>query len=535
MSGQPLREDVFSHPLNVRVSAQSQTFSHPHRLTVFPPFPSPNSNSTPNTGSSKANISSTSNNRPFSFVRGLRKRRGGNNTANDSNTAESLSIGSESRDRCRADNSWSGCSIGGQDPFGAYPLSAKSKSDHSLHRILKEENTWTVFATLRPPNGQLQISLVFFDLSLILKSSSLMAISKSYVIYILIFAEKGGSLSKGSTAWTFGLFSGDTPPTSSSLSSSHHRHRQTGFVPSGKNRAASVAPSPELIHRSFTPTPTSTACIPQATLLPSFLVRNERRTRSLERCSHQRVQQRTSPANPSSTFTTTSSTAAYVTKPPTTSSSVRSRSLERTYQISTTRISSNVAGIQPGQGKTPSALIQQSSNPGAPQLPSRRNQVPPEVLATWCTFNEAFGSSDKTSSNNTSRSRPQPPLPPPPCEPFTVLSDEKDSPGSPVFEELFLPPPQRFSESSNKRNSFAGSGSCSCSCSGGGGGRGTPCCGHSAGCSSRSSPVPPIGCSSHSSQPETVLYGTREAPVLERHCVEGGEFIIAWLSHSKNW
>ena len=161
-SGQPLREDVFSHPLNVRVSAQSQTFSHPHRLTVFPPFPSPNSSSTPNTGNSKANTSSSNNNnnRPFSFVRGLRKRRGGNNTAGDSNTTESLSIGSESRDRCRADNSWSGCSIGGQDPFGAYPLAAKSKSDHSLHRILKEENTWTVFATLRPPNGQLQNSFL---------------------------------------------------------------------------------------------------------------------------------------------------------------------------------------------------------------------------------------------------------------------------------------------------------------------------------------------------------------------------------------
>ena len=40
----------------------------------------------------------------------------------------------------------------------------------------------------------------------------------------------------------------------------------------------------------------------------------------------------------------------------------------------------------------------------------------------------------------------------------------------------------------------------------------------------RSSPIP---------APDTVLYGSREAPVLERHCVEGGEFIIAWLSHSK--
>ena len=135
--------------------------------------------------------------------------------------------------------------------------------------------------------------------------------------------------------------------------------------------------------------------------------------------------------------------------------------------------------------------------------------MPPEVLATWCTFNEAFGGN-----------RPPPPPPPASCEPF---ADERDSPGSPVFEELFLPPPQRFSESSgaavnNKRNSFTGSGSCSCSCGG-----------HSAACSSRSSPIPP----SHAvALPETVLYGTREAPVLERHCVEGGEFIIAWLSHS---
>ena len=128
--------------------------------------------------------------------------------------------------------------------------------------------------------------------------------------------------------------------------------------------------------------------------------------------------------------------------------------------------------------------------------------MPPGVLATWCTFNEAFGGG-----------RPKQQQP----EPVTVTAvDERDSPGSPVFEELFLPPPPKpLSASDNKRNSSAGS----CNCSGG----------HSAGvsCSSkstpRSSPVPP---------PETVLYGTREAPVLERHCVEGGEFIIAWLSHS---
>lgn len=146
-----------------------------------------------------------------------------------------------------------------------------------------------------------------------------------------------------------------------------------------------------------------------------------------------------------------------------------------------------------------------SSNaaPVTPLLPARRAQVTPEVLATWCTFNEAFGGSRPKHS----------PDPPPPL----TVSDEKDSPGSPVFEELFLPPPNRYSgpitaapvasastTSENKRNSSAGS------------------------CSPRSSPVPP------SSQPETVLYGTREAPVLERHCVEGGEFIIAWLSHSNS-
>ena len=219
----------------------------------------------------------------------------------------------------------------------------------------------------------------------------------------------------------------------------------------------------------------------------------------MERCSHQRIQQRSSPAAPIAPFS-----SAYVTKPtPPPPSVVRSRSLERTYHISTTRIGGGIGVASPS-----SASNQQNSNPIAP-TPPRRNQVPPEVLATWCTFNEAFGGN-----------RPPPPPPPASCEPF---ADERDSQGSPVFEELFLPPPQRFSESSgaagnNKRNSFTGSGSCSCSCGG-----------HSAACSSRSSPIPP----SHAvALPETVLYGTREAPVLERHCVEGGEFIIAWLSHS---
>lgn len=170
-----------------------------------------------------------------------------------------------------------------------------------------------------------------------------------------------------------------------------------------------------------------------------------------------------------------------------------------------------------------------AANNSTPLLPIRRNNVPPEILATWCTFNEAFGGG-----------RPKQQQHRIPAEPLTV-SDERDSPGSPVFEELFLPPPQKFAaaphppianptvaelinnnNNNNKRNSV-GAGSCCCcsSCSG-------------VSCSSkstpRSSPVPPTPHPPH--LPETVLYGTREAPVLERHCVEGGEFIIAWLSHS---
>jgi hypothetical protein len=152
-------------------------------------------------------------------------------------------------------------------------------------------------------------------------------------------------------------------------------------------------------------------------------------------------------------------------------------------------------------------------------------------LATWCTFNEAFG-------GGRPKQQQQHRIP---AEPLTV-SDERDSPGSPVFEELFLPPPQKFAaaphppianptvaeliNNNNKRNSV-GAGSCCCcsSCSGGHSSAGVSCSSKS---TPRSSPVPPPP----PYLPETVLYGTREAPVLERHCVEGGEFIIAWLSHS---
>ena len=316
-------------------------------------------------------------------------------------------------------------------------------------------------------------------------------------------AEKGGSLSKGSTAWTFGLFS-DSP--------SHPQRRQvsSSSVGKSKSKAASVAPSPELVRRSFTPP----AAAP-ALLLPGFLARNERRTRSLERCSQQRVRN-------------SAGHGPAPTKPPPIPSRVRSRSLEKNYQIST-----NAPTARSGF-TAPPPILPTNPSVATPLLPSRRNNVPPEVLATWCTFNEAFGGG-----------RPKHRTP---TEPLTV-NDERDSPGSPVFEELFLPPPHKFAaapppivavsanatlsssssefiinnNNNNKRNSVAGS--CCCSCGGSGQ--------HSAGvsCSSkstpRSSPVPPAF-------PETVLYGTREAPVLERHCVEGGEFIIAWLSHSSS-
>ena len=181
--------------------------------------------------------------------------------------------------------------------------------------------------------------------------------------------------------------------------------------------------------------------------------------------------------------------------------------------------------------RTVGTAANNSSN--TPLLPIRRNNVPPEVLATWCTFNEAFGGGRPKHQHRI------------PAEPLTV-NDERDSPGSPVFEELFLPPPQKFAaapppivaanptvvelinnnNNNNKRNSVGAVSCCCCSsCSGGHSSAGVSCSSKS---TPRSSPVPPTHL------PETVLYGTREAPVLERHCVEGGEFIIAWLSHSNN-
>lgn len=309
-----------------------------------------------------------------------------------------------------------------------------------------------------------------------------------------------------------------------------------------------MAPSPELLHRSFTPPAScASAAPPVGLLLPGFLGRNERRTRSLERCFQQRVR------NSSSHAPATLSNPSNPLKPPPIPSRVRSRSLEKNYQISTALPSNSsnsnnnslnnqqrIAGLS-----VPVGANSNQTSSVTPLLPVRRNKVPPpEVLATWCTFNEAFGGG-----------RPRHRIP---TEPLTV-NDERDSPGSPVFEELFLPPPHKFAASgvapavgscsvvvggsndlvinnnnNNKRNSVT---SCCCSCGGGVGGSGTG--GHSAGvsCSSkstpRSSPVPPC-LPGLPGLPETVLYGSREAPVLERHCVEGGEFIIAWLSHSKS-
>nr|SVE85606.1 EOG090X098F [Daphnia pulicaria] len=548
--GGPIREDCFDHPLNVRLSAQSQTFSHPHRLTVFPPFPSgsgasPSSSSSANVSPARTNKSSafttsaspsnptggggsssksSGGSHPFSFVRGLRKRRAGREGSESTSHQQHRNLSDLCSDRIRSrtagDSGWPNCSSrlgGGQDHFGSFgPLTSKSRSDHSLHRILKEDNTWTVFATLRPPS------------------------------------DKGGSLSKGSTAWTFGLFS-DSPSHSSS--SSHQQRRQasssSSVAKSSKSKAASVAPSPELLHRSFTP-----SCFPPGhplgLHLPSstgggFFGRNERRTRSLERCSQQRVRSSGAPGLSSNSGGAGSggygSSTAPAKPPPPIPSRVRSRSLEKNYQISTTtpHLQRQSATTTTGPATTATTVTNNSTTSGGsapaannstPLLPIRRNNVPPEVLATWCTFNEAFG-------GGRPKQQQQHRIP---AEPLTV-SDERDSPGSPVFEELFLPPPQKFAaathppianptvaelinNNNNKRNSV-GAGSCCCcsSCSGGHSSAGVSCSSKS---TPRSSPVPPPP----PYLPETVLYGTREAPVLERHCVEGGEFIIAWLSHS---
>lgn len=193
--GGPIREDCFDHPLNVRLSAQSQTFSHPHRLTVFPPFPSgsgasPSSSSSVNVSPARTNKSSafttsaspsnptggvgsssksSGGSHPFSFVRGLRKRRAGRDGSESTSHQQHRNLSDLCSDRIRSrtagDSGWPNCSSrlgGGQDHFGSFgPLTSKSRSDHSLHRILKEDNTWTVFATLRPPSGSSHPTTIF--------------------------------------------------------------------------------------------------------------------------------------------------------------------------------------------------------------------------------------------------------------------------------------------------------------------------------------------------------------------------------------
>lgn len=375
-----------------------------------------------------------------------------------------------------------------------------------------------------------------------------MAVLQWEVIFVLKknkkFADKGGSLSKGTTAWTFGLFSDPA-------SQSSHQRRQTSTPSVGKStksKAASVAPSPELVHRAFTPC--FSTGTPSGLVLPSgggLFGRNERRTRSLERCSQQRVRGSGAAAAAASSAAGASwgygSATAQTKAPPPIPSRVRSRSLEKNYTISTTtphcnRLSAaavvnNATAAHSTSGSSPAANSGGVGCIGTPLLPVRRNNVPPEVLATWCTFNEAFGGG---------RPKHQHRLP---SEPLTV-NDERDSPGSPVFEELFLPPPQKFAalpppivtaanptvaelvnnNNNNKRNSVSAASCCCCSSCSGGHSQSSAGVSCSSKSTPRSSPVPPTHL------PETVLYGTREAPVLERHCVEGGEFIIAWLSHS---
>lgn len=150
---QQIREDSFDHPLNIRVSPSSQTFSHPHRLTVFPPFPGPPSpGQTPQTSGSNNNNNKSSGN-PFAFVRGLRNKRRGDSNPASSDFASSSSCGGRTERTTADGGGWSSRSV--QSDFGSsFPLVTKSRSDHSLHRILKDDhNAWTVFATLRSPHG----------------------------------------------------------------------------------------------------------------------------------------------------------------------------------------------------------------------------------------------------------------------------------------------------------------------------------------------------------------------------------------------
>ena len=80
---------------------------------------------------------------PFAFVRGLRKKSG----TDGSGGQHPDKVGNEDS------SNWSTCSA--RDFSGTFTglASNKSRSDHNLHRIIKDDNTWTVFATIRPPAG----------------------------------------------------------------------------------------------------------------------------------------------------------------------------------------------------------------------------------------------------------------------------------------------------------------------------------------------------------------------------------------------
>nr|CAG4641010.1 EOG090X098F [Eulimnadia texana] len=315
---------------SIQLTSNTKTFSHPHKSTVYPPYPS---------------VPKAAN--PFSLVRGLKRRK----------TLE------KNKDAC-VEESWKAISRSDQE-LHRLCVGPKSRSDNNLHRILREENTWTVFATLKGP------------------------------------PTKDDPDSKHSTAWTFGLFS-ESPPTErrSHNRSSHllgkarnllkrtspgpsSQHAERALSSSATGRSGSEPDSCSVARfRSRTPTsdlPHRHLSEQQGHVWPE---RNQRRTRSLDRCTH------------------------------------------------------------------------------------------------------------------------------------VNLVEERESPASPVFQELFLQQPKVEairSVSSTKRSSITGSSCCSC-------GEVSATLSCSPKSSPRSSPIP-----------ETVIYGTREAPVLERHCVEGGEFIIAWL------
>jgi len=64
---------------------------------------------------------------------------------------------------------WNSTGRSGEDSgrqFTTFPLKAKSRSDHSLNRIIRDDNTWTFIAALQPSAGQLDLnSSCFFPTS----------------------------------------------------------------------------------------------------------------------------------------------------------------------------------------------------------------------------------------------------------------------------------------------------------------------------------------------------------------------------------